>query len=136
MTRTRCISPRLSVMLVSALLCLAAGSVGAQEELIWPVTTDLVYQDGNIVMEYKADIDAVWSACEKTVGDLQARDVQKERKISSGLIKSDIQNEKVTITVQYVSLNLTSVSVFVGVAGNNIASRLIHDKIAGYLAKP
>ena len=95
-----------------------------------------LYQDGNIVMEYKADIDAVWSACEKTVGDLQARDVQKERKISSGLIKSVIQNEKVTISVQYISLNLTSVSIFVGVAGNNIASRLIHDKIAGYLAKP
>ena len=48
MTRIRCISPRLSVMLVSALLCLAAGSVGAQDQLIWPVATDLMYNDGDI----------------------------------------------------------------------------------------
>jgi len=95
-----------------------------------------LYQDGNIVMEYKADIDAVWSACEKTMNDLRASETQKERKISSGVIKGVVQGEKVTITVQYVSLTLTSVSVFVGVAGNNIASRLIHDKIAGYLSKP
>lgn len=95
-----------------------------------------LYQDGNLVTEYKADIDAVWSACEKTMNDLRASETQKERKISSGVIKGVVQNEKVTISVQYVSLYLTSVSVFVGVAGNNIASRLIHDKIAGYLAKP
>ena len=95
-----------------------------------------LYQDGNAVTEYKADIDAVWSACEKTMNDLRASETQKERKISSGVIKGVVQNEKVTISVQYVSLNLTSVSVFVGVAGNNIASRLIHDKIAGYLANP
>lgn len=51
------------------------------------------------------------------------------------MIKGIVQDEKVTITVQYLSLNLTAVSVFVGVAGNNIASRLIHDKIAGNLIK-
>jgi hypothetical protein len=95
-----------------------------------------LYQDRNLITEYKSDIDAVWNACEKTMNDMRASETQKERKISSGVIKGVVQGEKVTITVQYVSLNLTSVSVFVGLAGNNIASRLIHDKIAGYLSKP
>lgn len=39
-----------------------------------------LYQDGNIVTEYKADIDAVWNACEKTMNDLRARETQKEKK--------------------------------------------------------
>jgi hypothetical protein len=94
-----------------------------------------LYQDGNLITEYKSDIDTVWSACEKAMNDLQASETQKERKISSGVIKGVVQEEKVTITVQYVRLNLTAVSVFVGVAGNNIASRLIHNKIAGNLIK-
>ncbi len=36
MTRIRCISPKVLVLLVSAVLCLAAGSAGAEEGLLWP----------------------------------------------------------------------------------------------------
>jgi len=94
-----------------------------------------VYQDGNLISNYKADIDLVWMACEKSVTELKATDIQKERKISTGTIKAVIQDEKVVISVEYVDKDLTSVSVFVGVVGNNMASRLIHDKIIGNLAK-
>ena len=94
-----------------------------------------VYQDGNLTSNYKADIDLVWKACEKSVTELKTTDIKKERKISTGMIKAVIQNEKVTIKVEYAAKNLTSVSVFVGVVGNNMASRLIHDKIIGNLAK-
>ena len=94
-----------------------------------------VYQDGNLISNYKADIDLVWVACEKTVTALKATDVQKERKISTGIIKAVIQDEKVVISVEYVDKDLTSVSVFVGVVGNNMASRLIHDKIIGNLTE-
>ena len=93
-----------------------------------------VYQDGNLTSNYKADIDLVWMACEKSVTELKAMDIQKERKISMGTIKAVIQGEKVAISVEYVDKDLTSVSVFVGVVGNNMASRLIHDKIIGNLA--
>ncbi len=95
-----------------------------------------VYQDGNLTTNYKADIDPVWAACEKTVKELKGTDVQKERKISVGKIRTVIQDEKVVISVEYISKGLTSVSVFVGVAGNNIASKLIHEKIAGNLVSP
>ena len=94
-----------------------------------------VYQDGNLISNYKTDIDLVWTACEKSVTELKAADIQKERKISTGIIKAVIQDEKVVISVEYVDKDLTSVSVFVGVAGNNIASRLIHNKIISNLAK-
>ena len=94
-----------------------------------------VYQDGDLTSNYKVDIDLVWKACEKSLTELKATDIQKERKISSGIIKAVIQDEKVTIKVEYVDKDLTSVSVFVGVVGNNMASRLIHDKIIGNLAK-
>jgi hypothetical protein len=94
-----------------------------------------VYQDGNLISNYRVDIDSVWTACEKSVTELKAADIQKERKISSGIIKSVIQDEKVTIKVEYVDKDLTSVSVFVGVVGNNMAAQLIHDKIIANLAK-
>jgi hypothetical protein len=93
-----------------------------------------IYQDGGLTTNYKAYIDLVWAACEKSLTELKASDIQKERKISTGMIKAIIQDEKVTIKVEYVDKDLTSVSVFVGVAGNNIASRLIHDKIIGNMA--
>jgi hypothetical protein len=95
-----------------------------------------VYQDGNLISNYKADIDPVWTACEKTVTELKGKDIQKERKISTGTIKTIIQDEKVNISVEYITKDYTSVAVFVGVAGNNMASRLIHEKIAGKLVNP
>jgi hypothetical protein len=94
-----------------------------------------VYQDGDLTSNYKAAIDLVWMACEKSVTELKATDIKKERKISTGTIKAVIQDEKVVISVEYVDKDLTSVSVFVGVVGNNMASRLIHDRIISNLAK-
>ena len=94
-----------------------------------------LYQDGNLISNYEANIDMVWQACEKSVTELKATDIQKERKISTGMIEAVIQDEKVSIKVEYVDRNLTSVSIFVGTVGNNMASHLIHDKIIGNLAK-
>jgi len=95
-----------------------------------------IYQDGYLVANYKAEINSVWTACEKAVKDLKAVDVQKDRKIAVGSIKATIQDEKVTILVEYVARDLTTVSVIVGIAGNNMASRIIQDKIASNIVKP
>lgn len=93
-----------------------------------------LYQDGNLISEYKSDIDAVWKACETAVVDLKATDVQKDRKISTGMIKAVIQDENVTIKVEYADRKSTYVSIFVEPIGNSMASRLIHDKIVENLA--
>jgi len=95
-----------------------------------------IYQDGYLTTQYKADIEPVWQACEKAVIDLKGWDTQKERKISTGSIKTVISDEKVTIRIEYIDKNLVAVSVLSGVTGNNIASRLIHDRIAANLSKP
>ena len=95
-----------------------------------------IYQDGYLTTQYKADIQPVWQACEKAVDDLKGRDVQKERKISKGSIKTIISDEKVTIVVEYIDKDLTSVSVITGVVGNNMASRMIQDRIASNIVKP
>jgi len=94
-----------------------------------------LYQDGNLISNYQANIESVWKACEKSATELKAVDVQKERKISTGTIKATIQDEIVIIKVEYLEKNLTSVSVFVGMVGNNMASRLIHDKIISNVTK-
>src|SRR5512145_2438534 len=93
-----------------------------------------IYQDGYLTTQYKADIDPVWKACEKAVADLKGWSIEKERKISTGSIKAVISDEKVTILVEYIERDLVAVSVLTGVSGNNIASGMIHDRIAANLA--
>ena len=121
------------LILISLIGCDAA--INLQGKVASISSGKFFYQDGNLTSIYKANIDRVWNACEKSVIELKATDVQKERKISTGMIKAVIQDEKVTIKVEYVESDLTSVSIFVGTVGNNMASRLIHDKIIGNLVK-
>jgi hypothetical protein len=124
-----------STIFISILLMGCNAAINLQGKVAGISYGKFFYQDGNLISEYKADIDLVWRACEKSIIDLKATDIQKERKISTGVIKAFIQEEKVIIEVEYLDRNLTSVSVFVGTFGNNVASRLIHDKIIGNLEK-
>ena len=127
---------RLSLLLLILLLLIGCNAAINMNGKVAGISSGrFVYQDGNLISNYKADIDLVWMACEKSVTELKATDIQKERKISTGTIKAVIQDEKVVISVEYVDKDLTSVSIFVGVVGNNMASRLIHDKIIGNLTK-
>jgi hypothetical protein len=125
----------LSLLLVLLLLAGCNAAINMNGKVAGISSGRFVYQDGNLTSNYKADIDLVWMACEKSVTELKAMDIQKERKISMGTIKAVIQDEKVVISVEYADKDLTSVSVFVGVVGNNMASRLIHDRIISNLAK-
>jgi hypothetical protein len=128
---------RKNIFLLSTMILLMTGCnavVSMQGKVAGISSGKFLYQDGNLVSEYSADIDDVWKACEKTVLDLKATDVQKDRGIATGVIKAVIQEERVTIKVEYAKKNLTSVSVFVGTVGNNMASRLIHDRIINNLA--
>jgi hypothetical protein len=124
------------LLLVVAFLAGCDAAINMSGKVVSVSSGRFIYQDGNLISNYKADIDLVWAACEKTVKELKGNDVKKERKISTGTIKAIIQDEKVIISVEYITTGSTSVAVFVGVAGNNMASRLIHEKIAGKLANP
>ena len=126
-------------ILLVALICLFSGCNAAMVmngKVIGLSSGKFIYQDGYLTTQYKTDIEPVWQACEKAVTDMKGWDVKKERKISSGSIQAVIADEKVTILVEYADKDLTTVSVFSGVAGNNMASRIIQDKIAANIVKP
>ncbi|MBW2636763.1 MAG: DUF3568 family protein [Deltaproteobacteria bacterium] len=88
------------------------------------------YTDGTLRTEYNgASFNETWKACEKTLTDLKALGIVKNKEISKGTIDAILQDEKVRITINYVDRDITLVGVRVGIAGDNFSSRLIQDKI-------
>jgi hypothetical protein len=88
-----------------------------------------VYHDGSLQSNYKYSIDQVWDAANRAMKDLKASDIQLDKKIEKGTIDAVVDEEKVKITMVYLTRTETSVSVRVGTAGSNVAARYIHDKI-------
>jgi hypothetical protein len=66
---------------------------------------------------------------------MRGLDVEPLKEIGSGKITAMIENEKVQITANYKTINVTTVSVRVGVMGDRLASQLLHDKIADNLTR-
>lgn len=128
---------RISILIVSACLLFGCNAAMVMNGKVMGLSSGkFIYQDGFLTTQYKADIESVWQACEKAVTGLKGQDIQKERKISSGSINTVISDEKVTILVEYIEKDLTSVSVLCGVVGNNMASQLIQERIAANIVKP
>jgi hypothetical protein len=118
-----------ALLLVTA--CDTAFTVGSKT--IGIRSGEFIYTDGFLRANYVFPFEKVWSACEKTLTDMKADDVERIKKISEGNLKALIQDEKVRIVVMYVDKTSTSVSIMVGTAGNNLASQLIHDRITATL---
>ena len=131
------INKLISILLFTVfILCGCNAALVMNGKIMGVSSGSFIYQDGYLKTNYKTDINSVWAACEKALKDLKAVDVQKNRKIATGSIKATIQDEKVTILIEYVATDLTTVSVIVGIAGNNMASGMIQDKIASNIGKP
>ena len=94
---------------------------------------EFIYTDGYLRATYIFPFEKVWAACEKTMTDLKAVDVERVKKIATGNLTAMIQDDKVRISVEYVEKGMTAVSIMVGPSGNNLASQLIHDRIANVL---
>ena len=127
------------ILLLFAMACLFFGCNAAMVingKVMGISSGTFIYEDGYLTTQYKADIEPVWKACEKAVNELNGQQTQKERNISTGSIKTVISDEKVIILVEYIGKDLTSVSVLSGVVGNNMADRIIQDKIAANIGKP
>jgi hypothetical protein len=92
-----------------------------------------IYMDGYLRATYLFPFETVWKACETTLTDLKAADVQRVKKIATGEFTAFIQDDKVRISVEYVEKGMTAVSIMVGMSGNNLASQLIHDRIESAL---
>jgi len=93
------------------------------------------YTEGNLITNYDVSFDRAWKACEKTLADMDASVVEREKKISEGTLKAVLEGDNIRIFVQYLEKNLTTVSVRAGLAGNNIAAEMIQKKIRENLIK-
>jgi hypothetical protein len=127
-----------AICLIPALLLIAgcdtALTVGAKT--IGIRSGEFIYTDGYLRATYTSPLEKVWAACDKTLTDMKATDVERIRKIAQGSFTAMIQDEKVRISVDYVEKGITAVSIMVGTSGNNLASQLLHDRIANTLKTP
>lgn len=125
------------IILLTALICLLSGCNAAMVvngKVMGISSGKFIYEDGYLTVHFKTDIEPAWQASEKAVIELKGWDIRKDRKISSGSIKTVIADEKVTIRLEYLEKDVTSVSIFSGITGNKMASRIIMDKIAANLS--
>ena len=131
------VKPLCFMLLIPALLAIAgcdtALTVGSRT--IGIRSGEFIYTDGYLRANYNFPMEKVWSACEKTLADLKATDVDRIKKIATGNFTAFVQDEKVRISVEYVEKEITAVSIMVG-SGNNLASQLIHDRIGTILKTP
>jgi hypothetical protein len=118
-----------------ALTALTGCAIVAGDTVMGYESGRFVYHDGSLQSNYKYPFDQVWEASRKALAELKASDIQFDRKIEKGTIEAVLDEEKVKITVEYLTRTDTSVSVRVGTAGSNVAARYIHDKIDSTLKK-
>lgn len=118
-----------------ALTALTGCAIVAGDTVMGYESGRFVYHDGSLQSNYKYPFDQVWDASRKALAELKASDIQFDRKIEKGTIEAVLDEEKVKITMEYLTRTDTSVSVRVGTAGSNVAARYIHDKIDSTLKK-
>jgi hypothetical protein len=123
------------ISLVPAILIITAcdTSLSVGRKTVGVRSGEFIYTDGYLRTTYPFPLEKVWSACIKTLLNLNAEDGEQERKIATGKLTALIQGDKVRISVDYVEKEITSVSVMAGPSGNALASQFIHERIAAVL---
>lgn len=125
-------------LLIATLLMIAAceSALTVERRTIGIRPGEFIYTDGYLRSAYPFSLDKVWAACEKTLSELKATDIQKTRKIATGSLTALIQADKVRIMADYLEKDLTAVSIMAGPSSSSLTSRLIHDRIMAILKNP
>lgn len=127
----------LSIAIALMVMLVAAGcntSLQMGDRVVGMQSGQFFYTKGTLTTEYSGTTyDKVWVACEKALEDLKATNVVTQKKIASGTLTADLEEEEVRISVEYLSKDITSVSIRVGTAGSNLASQFVHEKIKEHL---
>jgi hypothetical protein len=118
-----------------SLIALTGCAIVAGDTVMGYESGKFVYHDGSLQSTYKYPLDQVWDAARKAMTDLKATDVQADRKIEKGTIDGVLYEEKVKITMEYLTRTDTTVSVRVGTAGSNVAAKYIFERIDANLKK-
>lgn len=87
------------------------------------------YTDGFLRTDFSHTLDQVWAASKSTLVEMKALDMQEKRRIAQGPIECTVSDEKVTLELEYGNATLTYVSVRTGKTGNQLASKMILDRI-------
>lgn len=87
------------------------------------------YTDGTLRADYNVSFEQAWVASERALAGMRATIQETQKKVSSGTYTAIIEDEDVRIVIDYVEPAVTTISVRVGLTGNNLASKLIHDRI-------
>jgi len=130
-TLRRILLPLAAFLLLSG--CDAALTVGSKT--VGVRSGHFIFTDGYLRSTYHAPFDVVWTAAEKTLQDLKAKGIEKKREIATGTMKSVVQDETVVVQIEYVEKDSTAVGIRVGMAGNNLASELIHERLGKRISR-
>ncbi|MBN2418179.1 MAG: DUF3568 family protein [Deltaproteobacteria bacterium] len=91
------------------------------------------YYNGALVVIYKAPFEKIWNASESALENLEYQIFERKRKMTSGKIETAGSiKERVKVSIKYVSLDETEVSIRVGLMGDEIISNKIKDKISEF----
>jgi len=94
-----------------------------------------LYESGYLQSTYSYPVDQVWQACEQALKELKATSIDAQPKIGSGKLTANLHEDKIVIKVEYAGRDKTAVSVLAGIGGNQLASRLIHERIGKILSE-
>ena len=89
------------------------------------------YYNSSLIVIYRAPFDKTWDASLSALEKLDYQVYESKRKMTSGKISTTgSMSEKIKLTVKYVSLEETEVTIRVGLMGDEVISGKIKDKIS------
>lgn len=93
------------------------------------------YYNGALVVIYKASFDKTWDSSIKSLEELEYQIYERKRKMmtSGKITTAGSINERIKISVTYISLEETEINIRVGLLGDEVISNKIKDKITDIL---
>ena len=126
---------RIGLLVVGALMISGCAVAWVGGAALGAGSGTYLYLSGEMKTDYYHSFDATWTACQKTIADMRGVDVEPDKEIGSGRISAVINDEKVRIEVTYKAKNVTTVSIRVGLLGDELSSQMIHDRIGDNLVR-
>ena len=94
----------------------------------------VAYVRGDLEATYDANIDKVYNATLKSMGELELTPTQKQKDALTALVVARTSaDKKVTIKLTRVGESLTKITIRIGVFGDEVLSRAIFERIKGNL---
>ena len=89
------------------------------------------YYNGALIVIYKASFNKTWDASVSALENLDYQIYESNKKMTSGtIITTGTLKERIKLSLKYVSLEETEVTIRVGLMGDKAASNKIKDKIS------